>query len=130
MTDPIADMLTLIRNATRAKKAFVDIPRSKLKLDLTRILKSEGFIEDFKISDAGPQGFLRLFLKYTPERESVIRGIKRVSTPGHRRYAGVDSIPRPFGGMGVAVLSTSKGLMTDRQCRAERMGGEVLCYVW
>lgn len=130
MTDPIADMLTRIRNASSARKAYVDIPKSKLKLQITRVLKSEGFIDDFKIGDVGVQGFLRLFLKYSGDREGVIRGIKRASRPGRRMYVGTDEIPRILGGMGIAIVSTSKGVMTDKQSRTERLGGELLCYIW
>jgi small subunit ribosomal protein S8 len=130
MTDPIADMLTRIRNANRSRNEYVDIPKSKLKLELVRILKSEGFIEDFKMMDAEPQGFIRVFLKYTTGGEQVIRGIKRASTPGRRRYVGVKETPRPLGGLGVAILSTSKGIMTNTQSKAQRLGGEVICYIW
>jgi small subunit ribosomal protein S8 len=130
MTDPIADMLTRIRNANQACSEYVDIPKSKLKVELVRILKSEGYIEDFKIMDAGNQGFIRLFLKYTKKGEGVIRGIERASTPGCRYYVGVKETPRPFGGLGVAILSTSKGIMTNSQSKSQGLGGEVLCYVW
>ena len=130
MTDPIADMLTKIRNANGARKEFVDVPRSRLILDIVRILKSEGFIDDFKFLDLDNWKYIRIFLKYTDEREAVVRGLKRVSTPGRRRYVGVKEIPHPFGGLGIAILSTSKGIMTDKQSRKEKVGGEVLCYVW
>lgn len=130
MSDPIADMLTRIRNASKARNECVDIPKSGLKLDLVRLLKSEGFVEDFKIVDAVPQGFLRVFLKYAPGGEQVIRGIKRVSTPGSRKYVGKKEIPRPLGGLGIAVLTTPKGIMSDAQARREGIGGELLCYVW
>lgn len=130
MTDPIADMLTRIRNGSRAKSEYIDIPRSRLKLEIIRVLKSEGFIEDFKIMDVGSMGFLRIFLKYTKEGEAVVQGLKRVSTPGRRAYVGSDGIPRPFKGMGVAILSTTKGVMTGRQARTEGLGGEVLCTIW
>lgn len=130
MTDPIADMLTRIRNANRSRSEYVDIPKSKLKIELVRILKSEGFIEDFKMMDAEFQGFIRVFLKYTTGGEQVIRGIKRASTPGRRHYVGVEEIPRPFGGLGVAILSTSKGIMNNTQSKAQGLGGEVICYIW
>ncbi len=130
MTDPIADMITRIRNATRARAEYVDIPKSKLKLELTRVLKGEGFIEDFKMMEADVRGFIRVFLKYATDGEQVIRGIKRASSPGRRRYVGVKDIPRPFGGLGVAILSTSKGIMTNSQSKAQGLGGEVICYVW
>ncbi|MCX6354598.1 MAG: 30S ribosomal protein S8 [Candidatus Aureabacteria bacterium] len=130
MTDPVADMLTRIRNANKARNEYVDIPSSKIKLNLTRLLKSEGYIEDFKVVDIGLQGVLRLFLKYTPEGERVITGLKKISTPGGRRYVGVKKMTAPLGGLGIAVLSTPKGMMTDRQARDAGVGGEVLCYVW
>jgi small subunit ribosomal protein S8 len=130
MTDPIADMLTRMRNANRSRDEYVDIPKSKLKLELVRILKSEGFIEDFKMMDADFRGFIRVFLKYTAGGEQVIRGIVRASTPGLRRYVGVKETPRPLGGLGVAILSTSKGIMTNAQSKAQGVGGEVICYVW
>lgn len=130
MTDPVADMLTRIRNANKAHREFVDIPKSALKLALIRVLKSEGFVEDFKIVDAAPQGFLRVFLKYSPGGEAVIRGLRRVSTPGSRKYVGKKKIPRPLGGLGVAILTTPKGIMTDTQARRDGLGGEILCYAW
>ena len=130
MTDPIADMLTRIRNANKARKEFVDISKTKLKLEITRVLKSAGFIEDFKMMDVGIQGSLRLFLKYSKDRERVIRGLKRVSKSSRRVYVGAKEIPHPFGGLGVAILSTSRGIMTDSQSRQEGIGGEVICYVW
>jgi small subunit ribosomal protein S8 len=130
MSDPVADMLTRIRNASKARNEFVDIPKSSLKLNLVRLLKSEGFVEDFKIVDAVPQGFLRVFLKYSPGGEQVIRGLKRVSTPGSRKYVGKKKIPRPLGGLGIAILTTPKGIMTDTQARKEGIGGELLCCVW
>jgi small subunit ribosomal protein S8 len=130
MTDPIADMLTRIRNAARARSEYADIPKSRLKVELIRILKGEGYVEDFKIMDAGSRGFIRLFLKYTKKGEGVIRGIERASKPGRRYYVGVKETPRPFGGMGIAILSTSKGIMTNSQSKAQGLGGEVICYVW
>jgi small subunit ribosomal protein S8 len=130
MTDPIADMLTRLRNASKAHNEYVDIPKSKLKLALTRVLKSEGFIDDFKIVEMGPQGLLRVFLKYTADGEGVVRGVKRVSTPGCRRYHGAREIPRPYGGLGILILSTPRGIMTDTQARADGIGGEVICCVW
>jgi len=123
-------MLTRIRNANKARSEYVDIPKSKIKLNLTRLLKSEGYIEDFKVVEIGPQGTLRLFLKYTPEGGTVIIGLKKVSTPGGRKYVGVKEMPAPLGGLGIAILSTPKGMMTDRQARDAGVGGEVLCYVW
>lgn len=130
MTDPIADLLTRIRNANKARSEFVDIPTSKIKLELVRLLKSEGFIEDFKIIEGVPQGSLRVFLKYAPGGERVIRGLKRVSTPGSRKYVGKKRIPRTLGGLGIAILTTPKGIMTDAQARKEGIGGELLCTVW
>ncbi|MDD5557564.1 MAG: 30S ribosomal protein S8 [bacterium] len=130
MTDPIADMLTRIRNANRARKESVDIPASKLKLAITRVLKSEGYIDDFKVVEMEPRGFVRIFLKYARGGEPVLRGLRRVSSPGRRTYVGVGRIPRPYRGLGVALLSTPRGIMTDRQARAERAGGEVICWVW
>jgi len=130
MTDPIADMLTRIRNASKARNEFVDIPKSSVKLNLVRLLKGEGFVEDFKIVDAVPQGFLRVFLKYTAGGEQVIRGLKRVSTTGSRKYVGKKKIPRQLGGLGIAIVTTPRGIMTDTQARKEGVGGELLCYVW
>jgi len=130
MTDPIADMLTRIRNANQARSEYVDIPKSRLKVELVRLLKSEGYIEDFKIMDADSRGFIRVFLKYTKKGIGVIRGIKRASSPGRRYYVGVKETPRPFGGLGVAILTTSKGIMTNSQSKAQGLGGEVICYVW
>ncbi len=130
MTDPIADMLTRIRNANKARNEYADIPASKLKLEMIRILKGEGFIEDFKIVEASPRGFVRVFLKYAAGGERVIRGLRRVSTPGSRRYVGKKEIPRTLGGLGIAILTTPKGVMTDAQARREGVGGELLCTVW
>ena len=130
MTDPIADMLTRIRNAVRARKETVDVPLSRLKRELARILKDEGYIRDYRVMQEGPRGTLRLFLKYGPEKEAVITELQRVSRPGRRVYARHDRLPRVQGGFGIAVVSTSRGIMTDRQARRERLGGEVICYVW
>jgi small subunit ribosomal protein S8 len=133
MTDPVADMLTRIRNAIRAGHTSVVIPSSKLKLSIIRILKDEGFIQNYDVIPARPQPRIRAWLKYTGERKtrrSVIAGLKRVSKPGCRVYVGKKEIPWVLSGMGIAVLSTSKGLMTDRQARKSGVGGEVLCYVW
>jgi small subunit ribosomal protein S8 len=130
MTDPIADMLTRIRNANTAMHDTVRMPSSKLKENLARILEREGYIEGFSVSPATrhPGNDLEITLKYSPERDRT--GIRRVSKPGLRIYAQADRMPRVLGGMGVAVLSTSHGLMTDREARRRRVGGEVLCYVW
>lgn len=130
VTDPIADMLTRIRNANAAGHHEVRVPASKLKAEIARILKEEGFIQDWTWVDDGPQGTLRITLKYGPKRERVLRGIRRVSKPGLRVYVRRAQIPRVRGGLGVAILSTSRGILTDRQARRLGVGGEVLCYVW
>ena len=130
MTDPIADMLTRIRNASSVKHESVDIPRSKLKEELARILKDEGFIKEYKVIDDNKQGMIRIYLKYDPAHGAVIKGIKRISKPGTRVYAAKEEVPRVLGGLGVAILSTSKGIVTDRVARKEGIGGEVICYVW
>jgi small subunit ribosomal protein S8 len=132
MTDPIADMLTRIRNANTALKDRVDMPSSKLKEALAKILKREGYITDFSVSDPPdkPHKVLSLELKYTEARARTITGIQRVSKPGLRVYTKADKVPRVLGGLGIAVLSTSEGLMTDREARQRRVGGEILCYVW
>lgn len=132
MTDPIADMLTRIRNANIAMHDEVAMPSSKLKEALAAVLYSEGYIGEYTASDneSGTGRTLSINMKYSPERERVISGIKRVSKPGLRVYSKSDSIPRVLGGLGVAVLSTSNGLVTDREARKAKVGGEVLCYVW
>lgn len=130
LTDPVADMLTRIRNASKAEQEKVDIPASKLKVRIAEILRGEGFIKNFRHIEDKKQGTLRVYLKYGPRNERVISGLVRVSTPGRRVYAAADRLPSVLGGMGVAVLSTSKGLLTDRECRQRKVGGEVLCYVW
>jgi len=132
MTDPIADMLTRIRNANTAHFDTVKMPGSKLKESLAAILVSEGYISRYEVRDEPdrPGTTLEITMKYAPDRSRTIAGIKRVSKPGLRIYAQADRIPRVLGGMGVAVVSTSKGLMTDREARRHHMGGEVLCYVW
>ena len=132
MTDPIADMLTRIRNANVAMHDTVRMPTSKLKESLAAILQREGYISGFATSadPARPGGVLEIQLKYTNERSRAIAGLRRVSKPGLRIYARADKLPRVLGGLGVAVLSTSKGLMTDRDARRQKIGGEVLCYVW
>ena len=128
-SDPIADLLTRIRNASRAEHEKVDIPSSKLKLRMAEILKDEGFIKNFRIIEDNKQGTLRVYLKYVGS-EKIISGIVRVSRPGRRIYVTKDKIPTILGGMGVAILSTSSGVMTDRQVRKQHLGGEVLAYVW
>jgi small subunit ribosomal protein S8 len=132
MTDPVADMLTRIRNANRAMHDGVTMPSSKQKVALAGVLKDEGYIVDFSEADnsEGPGRQLTIRMKYSPDRERVISGVSRVSTPGLRVYRKAEKIPRVLGGLGVAVISTSKGLMSDREARRRRMGGEVLCYVW
>lgn len=130
MTDPIADMLTRIRNANIVYRDVVDIPSSRMKRALAQILKEEGYIRDYEWMEDGKQGVLRLSLKYGSNRERVISGLKRISRPGLRVYAGHDQLPRVLGGLGMAVLSTSRGIMTEKRARQEHVGGEVLCYVW
>lgn len=130
MTDPIADMLTRIRNASMVYHDSVDVPASNLKKEVARILKEEGFIRDYRVIDDGKQGIVRLYLKYGANRERVISGLKRISKPGRRVYARRDQIPRVLGGLGIAVLSTSKGVMSDKEARKQGVGGEVVCYVW
>jgi small subunit ribosomal protein S8 len=132
MTDPIADMLTRIRNGNVAMHDEVRMPSSKLKEALAAILKREGYIQDFSVADNPdrPGNILTINMKYASDRTRTISGIKRVSKPGLRVYAKADSLPRVLGGLGVAVVSTSRGLMTDREARRSRMGGEVLCFVW
>jgi small subunit ribosomal protein S8 len=132
MTDPIADMLTRIRNANVAMHETVRMPSSKLKESLAKLLEREGYISGFSVADdqGRPGRILEVRMKYTPERERTISGIRRVSKPGLRVYSKADTLPRVLGGLGVAVLSTSQGLMTDREARQRRVGGEVLCYVW
>lgn len=132
MTDPVADMLTRIRNANVAMHDDVTMPSSKLKESLAEVLKREGYITDFRTADRtdGPGRTLTIDMKYSPERERVISGIKRISKPGLRVYTKADGVPRVLGGIGVAVVSTSRGLMSDREARKRRVGGEVLCYVW
>jgi small subunit ribosomal protein S8 len=130
VSDPIADFLTRIRNASRAEHEKVDIPSSKLKLRMAEILKDEGFIKNFRIIEDDKQGTLRVYLKYGSGSEKIISGIVRVSRPGRRIYVTKDKIPTILGGMGVAILSTSAGVMTDRQVKKQNLGGEVLAYVW
>ncbi len=130
MTDPIADLLTRIRNANIAYHETLDVPASKMKLSLVEILKAEGYIRDYVYIADDKQGIIRLQLKYGPNKERVITGLKRISRPGLRVYARKDEVPRVLGGLGIAVLSTSRGLMTDKQARQAGVGGEVICYVW
>ncbi len=130
MTDPVADMLTRIRNANLVHHERVEVPGSGMKKSIAQILKDEGFIRDFDWTDDGKQGLLRVYLKYGPNKEKVINGLKRISKPGLRVYVQRDEIPRVLGGLGIAILSTSHGVLSDKQARRERVGGEVLCYVW
>jgi small subunit ribosomal protein S8 len=130
MTDPISDMLTRIRNANTVFKERVEIPASKAKLSIARILKEEGFIKNYKLIKNRKQGLLRLYLRYGEDRERVITGLKRISKPGLRVYRGYGDVPKVLNGMGIAVVSTSSGMMTDRDCRRKGVGGEVLCFVW
>jgi small subunit ribosomal protein S8 len=130
VTDPIADMLARIRNGSMAEHEKVDIPSSKLKVRIAEILKDEGFIKNFRLIEDKRQGVLRVYLKYGPGQERVISGLRRVSKPGRRLYVGADGIPSVLGGMGVAILSTPRGVLTDRETRKAKVGGEVLCYVW
>ncbi len=129
LTDPIADMLTRIRNSVRIKSEKVDIPISKIKLEIAKILKEEGFIRAYKILKDRKQGILRVIPKYI-ESQSVISGLKRISKPGRRVYVSSDEIPRVMGGLGVAILTTSRGVLSDKTCRREGVGGEVICNVW
>jgi small subunit ribosomal protein S8 len=130
MTDPIADFLTRIRNALTAHHERVDIPSSKVKVSVARILKEEGYIKNFKIIKDNKQGVLRVFLKYTEDNKSVIRGLERVSRPGRRVYVGKDDIPPTLSGLGVGIVSTSKGILSDREARRQSVGGEMMCSIW
>jgi len=130
MTDPIADMLTRIRNANLVKHESVDIPASNLKKSLANILLEEGFIKGFDVIEDGKQGLIRVQMKYGPSRERVITGLKKISKPGLRVYAKKDEIPKVLGGLGIAVISTSNGVITDKEARKLGVGGEVICYVW
>jgi len=130
MTDPISDMLTRVRNACQAGHRKVDIPSSNIKREIARVLKERGFIHNFAFVEDNRQGYLRLYLKYSVEEESVIQGLKRESRPGLRRYVGKAKIPRVLNGLGVAVLSTSKGILTGHEALKEGVGGEVICSVW
>ena len=130
VTDTIADMLTRIRNANAMRYTEVKVPASNLKLELARILKEEGFIEDYKVLDETAQGMILLTLKYGPKKERVITGLKRISKPGLRVYAKKDEVPKVLNGLGIAIISTSKGIMTDKEARKQNLGGEVLAYIW
>ena len=131
ITDPIADMLTRIRNANNQKHATVDIPASNMKKSIAQILLDEGYVKNYQLIDDGTQGIIRIALKYNqPNKEKVITGLRRVSKPGLRVYAGADELPRVIKGLGIAIVSTSKGVMTDKAARAAHVGGEVLAFVW
>ncbi len=130
MTDPIADMLTRIRNANRMRHEKVEMPASRLKADVLSVLKKEGFIVDYSVVKDGVQGKIVVTLKYTSTKERVIKGLKRISKPGLRVYTSVENLPKVLNGLGIAVISTSKGIMTDREARLAQVGGEVLAYVW
>ncbi len=129
-SDPVADLLTRIRNASRAEHEKVDIPSSRLKVRIAEILKTEGFIKNYRVLDDNKQGTLRVYLKYGAANEQMISGLVRVSSPGRRRYVTHDRIPTILAGMGVTIVSTSHGLLTDRDARSQKVGGEVLAYVW
>ena len=130
VTDTIADMLTRIRNANQMRYQEVSVPASNLKVSLAKILKEEGFIEDYKVVNDNVQGTIELTLKYGQNKERVITGLKRISKPGLRVYAKADEVPKVLNGLGIAVISTSKGVMTDKEARKQNLGGEVLCYIW
>ena len=130
ITDPVADMLTRIRNANTAKHEKVDVPASNLKKSIAKILLDEGYIKSYEIVDDGTQGIIRITLKYLAGKEKVISGLRRVSKPGLRVYAGADELPKVLKGLGIAIISTSKGVMTDKEARANHVGGEVLAFVW
>ncbi|MEF3303352.1 30S ribosomal protein S8 [Paenibacillus sp. GYB003] len=130
MSDPIADMLTRIRNANVVRHETVEVPASKIKREIAEILKKEGFIRDAEYIEDSKQGIIRMFLKYGPNQERVITGLKRISKPGLRVYAKSQEVPKVLGGLGIAILSTSKGVMSDKEARQAKSGGEVICYVW
>jgi len=130
ISDPIADMLTRIRNANSAAHSQVDIPASKLKLKIAKVLREEGFIKDYYFIRSGAQGIIRIFLKYTPDGRKILTNLRRISKPGLRIYKNQKNLPRLRGGRGMAILSTSKGIMTDAKARSAGVGGEILCYVW
>ena len=130
MTDPIADFLTRIRNANMVRHESLEVPASKTKLEIANILKAEGFIKNFDYTSDDKQGVIRVFLKYGPNNERVITGLKRISKPGLRVYAKTGDIPKVLNGLGIAIVSTSEGVITDKEARAKNVGGEVLAYVW
>ncbi|SHH15876.1 small subunit ribosomal protein S8 [Anaerosphaera aminiphila DSM 21120] len=130
MTDPIADMLTRIRNGNNAKHKSVDIPASNIKKEISEILLNEGYIKNYEVIDDDKQGIIRIDFKYGENQEKVISGIKRISKPGLRVYVHCEDVPKVLGGLGIAIISTSKGILTDKEARANSVGGEVICYVW
>lgn len=130
MTDPIADLLTRIRNATREKHEKLEIPASRLKANVVRVLKEEGYIKNFRLIREEGRPTIKVYLKYTESGQSVIQGIRRISRPGLRRYCGYESFPRPLDGAGIAIVSTSKGVITGQKARVQKVGGEILCEVW
>ncbi len=130
MTDPIADLLTRIRNANQMKHSIVEIPASKIKVEILSVLKSEGYITDYEVVPAAVQGTIKITLKYLANNERAVRGLKRISKPGLRVYAKTDEMPRVLNGLGIAVVSTSQGIMTDREARKKQLGGEILAYIW
>lgn len=130
MTDPIADMLTRIRNANVVRHEKLELPSSNVKVEIAKILKEEGYIRDFEVVEDNKQGVLKLFLKYGANNERVITGLKRISKPGLRVYAKADEVPRVLNGLGTAIVSTSKGVLSDRDARAQAVGGEILAYIW
>src|SRR4051812_27916615 len=130
MTDPVADLLTRIRNASKEKHEKVEVPASRLKANIVRVLKEEGYIKNFRLQREEGRPTIKIFLKYTDGGTSVLQGIRRVSRPGLRRYSGYEAIPRPLSGGGIAIVSTSQGVMTGNRARAQKVGGEVLCEVW
>ncbi|MGC8872661.1 MAG: 30S ribosomal protein S8 [Caldimicrobium sp.] len=130
MTDPIADMLTRIRNALMARKKTLSIPASKIKLEILRILKEEGYIEDYKYIDEKPQGKIEIVLKYDENKSPVIAGLRRISQPGRRVYMGYKDLPKVLDGLGIVIISTSQGIMTDYEARKRKIGGEVICEIW
>lgn len=130
LTDPIADFLTRIRNANMAKHDSVEIPASNINKSLAEILKQEGFIKDYEVTEDGKQGVIKVFLKYGPNGERVISGLKRISKPGLRNYVSADNLPKVLNGLGIAIVSTSAGILTDKEAREKHIGGEVIAYVW
>jgi small subunit ribosomal protein S8 len=130
VSDPVADFLTCVRNAIRAKHRKVDVPASKLKTELARVLLRERYINNYKVIEDDKQGILRVYLKYTPDDVPVITGLRRMSTPGRRVYLGKSRLPKVMGGLGASIVSTSRGLMTDREAREAGLGGELVCQVW